>query len=114
MYRGEQARRVAALRDQLIQRDLALFVVPRADEHQHSYLPPVSERLTWLTGFSGSWGTAVIGRERLALFVDGRYTIQAASEAPDWEQHHLLQAPPDAWIARAVQPGERVGVRHKL
>jgi Xaa-Pro aminopeptidase len=114
MDRVEQARRLAAVRDALSQRGLAMFVVPRADEHQHSYLPPASERLAWLTGFHGSWGTAVIGRDRQALFVDGRYTLQAAAEAPDWEQHHLVQAPPADWLARHVQPGDRVGFDPRL
>ena len=114
MDRVEQARRLAAVRRALGEHDLAMFVVPRADEHQHAYLPPASERLAWLTGFTGSWGTAVIGTDRQALFVDGRYTLQAAAEAPDWEQHHLVQAPPDAWLVRHLQPGDRVGFDPRL
>ncbi|HET9623506.1 MAG TPA: aminopeptidase P family protein [Kofleriaceae bacterium] len=114
MDRVEQARRLAALRRELARRDLAMFVVPRADEHQHAYLAPANARLAWITGFQGSWGTAVIGRDRQALFVDGRYTLQAADEAPDWEQAHLVTAPPDAWLARHVQAGERVGFDPRL
>ncbi|HEX4418653.1 MAG TPA: aminopeptidase P family protein [Kofleriaceae bacterium] len=109
MDRVEQARRLAALRGELAQRELAAFVVPRADEHQHSYLPAASERLAWISGFTGSWGTAVIGRDRAALFVDGRYTLQARDEAPDWEHHHLVTAPPETWLGRMLGAGDCVG-----
>ncbi len=48
------------------------FVVPRADEHQSEYVPDNAERLAWLTGFTGSAGTAVILADSAALVVDGR------------------------------------------
>jgi Xaa-Pro aminopeptidase len=72
--------RVALLRNLLATQKLDAFLVPRADEHQGEYVPPAAERLHWLTGFSGSSGLAVVGRKKAALFVDGRYTIQAAQE----------------------------------
>jgi Xaa-Pro aminopeptidase len=51
--------------------------VPRADRQQNEYLPASEERLAWLTGFTGSAGAAVVLDDRAALFVDGRYTVQA-------------------------------------
>jgi Xaa-Pro aminopeptidase len=56
------------------------FIVPRTDEFQGEYVPASAERLKWATGFSGSWGFALIGQKQAALFVDGRYTIQAPQE----------------------------------
>ncbi len=76
--RAESARRVAALRAELKRRGLDGFVVPRADRQQNEYLPASEERLAWLTGFTGSAGVAIVLAERAALFVDGRYTVQAA------------------------------------
>ena len=72
--------RVAALRRALADAGLDGFIVPRADEHLGEYVPACAERLAWLTGFTGSAGTAVILREAAALVVDGRYTLQAAAQ----------------------------------
>ncbi len=72
--------RIPLLRAELVRRGLDGFVVPRADEHQSEYVPPSADRLCWLTGFNGSAGTAVILRDRAALIVDGRYTLQAAEQ----------------------------------
>ncbi|MCA9476630.1 MAG: aminopeptidase P family N-terminal domain-containing protein, partial [Nitrospira sp.] len=52
-------------------------MVPHADEYQNEYLPPCAERLAWLTGFTGSAGTAIVLTTQAAIFVDGRYTLQA-------------------------------------
>ena len=76
--RGESATRVAALRGELKRRGLDGFVVPRADRQQNEYLPASEERLAWLTGFTGSAGAAIVLADRAVLFVDGRYTVQAA------------------------------------
>jgi Xaa-Pro aminopeptidase len=72
--------RIAKLRSELARRGLNGFVVPRADEHQGEYVPANAERLAWLTGFTGSAGTAVILGDTAALLVDGRYTLQAKAE----------------------------------
>ena len=72
--------RLARLRQELVALGLDGFVVPRADEHQGEYVPPRGQRLAWLTGFTGSAGVAVVLRDRAALFVDGRYTLQAAAQ----------------------------------
>ena len=60
------APRVARLRNRLAEQRLDGFLVPRADEHQGEYVPKAAERLAWLTGFSGSAGTAAITREASA------------------------------------------------
>ena len=73
--------RVAALRTELGKRGLSGFIVPRADHHQNEYVPPAEERLGWLTGFTGSAGVAVVLADKAALFVDGRYTLQARDQA---------------------------------
>jgi Xaa-Pro aminopeptidase len=72
--------RLAALRKALKKAGLDGCFVPRTDDFLGEYVPACGERLKWLTGFSGSSGTAVIGRTSAALIVDGRYTIQAAKE----------------------------------
>jgi Xaa-Pro aminopeptidase len=106
-----RAARLARLRDELAGRGLDGFVVPRADEHQGEYVPPCGQRLAWLTGFTGSAGLAVVLRERAALFVDGRYTLQAAAQVDRdlFEIRHLVEEPPAEWIAAALAPGMALG-----
>ena len=72
--------RVTLLRKELLSQNLDGFVIPVADEHQGEYLPKCAQRLRWLTGFTGSAGVAIILKNKAALFVDGRYTLQAANE----------------------------------
>jgi hypothetical protein len=56
------------------------FLVPRADEHQGEYVAARSERLQWLTGFTGSAGAALVLMDQALVFVDGRYTLQVKQQ----------------------------------
>ncbi len=98
------------LRAELARLGLDGFIVPRADEHLGEYVPPGAERLAWLTGFTGSAGLAVVLPARAALFVDGRYVLQAAAQTDPalWERRHVTEEPPAAWLAEAA-PGARIG-----
>jgi Xaa-Pro aminopeptidase len=106
-----RAARVKLLRQEMAAQGLDGFIVPRADEHQGEYVPPRGQRLLWLTGFSGSAGVAVVLRERAALFVDGRYTLQAAAQADTtlFEIHHLIEEPPARWAGAALAKGAVLG-----
>src|SRR3954471_9003005 len=72
--------RLAALREELARRKLTGFVVPRADQQQNEYVPPSEERLPRPPRFFSSAGLAVVLTHEAAVFVDGRYTIQAAKQ----------------------------------
>jgi Xaa-Pro aminopeptidase len=108
---SESAPRLAALRAELARRGLDGFVVPHADRFQNEYLPPSEERLAWLTGFTGSAGAAVILAERAALFVDGRYTLQARDQTDPrlFTVEHLVDKPPSAWIESNLTAGQKLG-----
>jgi Xaa-Pro aminopeptidase len=99
--------RVAKLRAELARRGLEGFIVPRADEHQGEYVPKSAERLAWLTGFTGSAGTAVILRNAAALVVDGRYTVQAAEQVDTSviTPVQLAETPAEEWIATHLPAG---------
>lgn len=108
---SETAVRLAALRSELRRRRLAGFVIPRGDEHQGEYVAARSERLAWLSGFTGSAGTAVVLRDRAVLFVDGRYTTQAATEVHCglFEIRHATHQPMGEWLSATLQPKGRLG-----
>ena len=99
--------RIALLRQELARRGLDGFIVPRADEHQSEYVPPNAERLAWLTGFTGSAGTAVILRDKAALVVDGRYTLQASEQVDTAviTPVPLAETSVEAWIEANLTPG---------
>jgi Xaa-Pro aminopeptidase len=108
---SKSAARLALLRKELKRQGLSGFIVPRADRHQNEYVPPCEERLAWLTGFSGSAGLAIVLADRAALFVDGRYTLQAKEQIDLSlvEPAPLAVASPEKWIEKNLRPGARLG-----
>jgi Xaa-Pro aminopeptidase len=104
----EPAERLARLRAELSRRGVHGFLVPRADEHQGEYVPLAAQRLAWLTGFTGSAGLAAVLPQTAAIFVDGRYTLQARAEidGAHYVQRHLTDEPAIDWIAQRLKPGE--------
>jgi Xaa-Pro aminopeptidase len=109
--RAASAQRLKALRTELARRGLTGFIVPRADRHQNEYVPACEERLAWLTGFTGSAGTAIVLMERAALFVDGRYTLQVREQVDTslLTIEHLVETPPDKWIESNLTSSDRLG-----
>jgi Xaa-Pro aminopeptidase len=103
--------RVKALQRELKSRRLKGFLVPHSDEHQDEFLPPQAERLAWLTGFTGSAGVAVVLDKAAALFVDGRYILQARAQTNQqlFEVLQTPQAKPSSWIAEQLSKGAAVG-----
>src|SRR5499426_2722862 len=109
--RAASAPRVAALRTELAHRGLTGFIVPRADRQQNEYVPASEERLSWLTGFTGSAGAAVVLMERAALFADGRYTLQARDQVDTtlFEIVSSVETPPDQWLEKTLTAADRLG-----
>ncbi|MEP9396250.1 aminopeptidase P family protein [Mesorhizobium sp. KR2-14] len=105
------AARVAKLREWLAARELDGFIVPRADQHQGEYVAPGSERLRWLTGFSGSAGVAIILADRAFIFVDGRYQLQVREQVDlgIFAIESLIENPPPAWIRQNLGKGAEIG-----
>ena len=72
--------RLAALRASIRSLGLSGFIVPKTDAFQNESVPPDWDRLAWLTGFTGSAGSAIILEDKAALIVDSRYTLQAKAQ----------------------------------
>ena len=105
------AARLSAFREELALRKLTGFVIPRADQQQNEYVAPSEERLAWLTGFTGSAGLAIVLGREAAVFVDGRYTLQAAKQVDTkaWNIESLIDPPPETWLTRHLTTGDRLG-----
>ncbi|MFG1410003.1 aminopeptidase P family protein [Xanthobacter sp. VTT E-85241] len=103
--------RLAALRAELAARGLDGYVIPRADAHQNEYVTPGEERLAWLTGFTGSAGLCVVLKDEAALFVDGRYTLQAPAQVDGtaFTVVPLADITPERWIESHLPKGASLG-----
>ncbi|WP_078083058.1 aminopeptidase P family protein [Microbulbifer mangrovi] len=108
--------RLEALQQALSAQQVQGFLVPRCDEYQNEYVPAADERLAWLTTFDGSAGLAAVTTQRAALFVDGRYTIQAKQQigAQPIEQHNLAPADIANWLCSALSEGDVLGYDPRL
>jgi Xaa-Pro aminopeptidase len=102
---------LSALREELARQNLDGFILSRADEHLGEYVPASAERLAWLTGFTGSAGIAVVTADKAAVFTDGRYVLQLATQtdAAEWERRHVTDEPPPGWLAANAPHGARIG-----
>ena len=71
----------------------------------------VPARLAWLTGFTGSAGTAVVLADKAARFVDGRYTLQAAAEVDGqaFAVVHSAETSVADWLAKSLPSGAKLG-----
>jgi Xaa-Pro aminopeptidase len=109
--KSHSANRIALLRQQLTEQKLDGFLVPRSDEHQGEYVPPGAERLAWLTGFTGSAGLALVLEKQVLLFVDGRYTLQAADQVDTALVTPVssVETPLAGWLADNASDGMRIG-----
>ncbi|HVY11987.1 MAG TPA: aminopeptidase P family protein [Alphaproteobacteria bacterium] len=103
--------RLSELRAALAAQKLDGFFVPLADEYMNEYVPEGAQRLAWLTGFTGSAGLALVLKDRAVLFVDGRYTLQAAKQvdASLFEVRHISKAPLSDYIRQNVKAGQHLG-----
>jgi Xaa-Pro aminopeptidase len=103
--------RLAALRAELTKRGLDGFLIPRGDAYQSEYVPARADRLRWLTGFTGSAGLAIVLRDKAAIFIDGRYTIQVRKQVDmaAYEPHDMGSSTPANWIAANLRKGAKLG-----
>ncbi len=99
------------LRAQMARQQLDGFYIPHEDAYQNEYLPEANERLAWATGFTGSYGSALVFTNAATLFIDGRYTIQAGEQS-DHDLFDRVDVPdpgPFGWLAQQSLAGQVIG-----
>jgi Xaa-Pro aminopeptidase len=109
-------RHTPLIRQAMAEQALDGFLVPHEDEHQNEYLPAANDRLAWATGFTGSAGAAVILKDKAAVFVDGRYTIQVRDQVDQtlFEIRDLAEGGVPAYLREAIQSGWTIGYDPRL
>ena len=100
--------RINNIRIAMANAKLAAFLIPRTDAHRGEFVADRDNRLQRMTGFSGSAGLCVMASQCAALFVDGRYKVQAAREVDDafFQLLELNRKGMADWIIGAVGSGE--------
>ncbi|ANB11197.1 Fra1p [Sugiyamaella lignohabitans] len=111
--------RLSALRSQLSKNNIGYYIVLTQDEHQSEYTSNADDRREFISGFTGSAGTAVIGHSKAVLATDGRYFLQAASQLDsNWEllKQGVKGVPTwQEWVAtEATKTGSNIAVDPKL
>ncbi|HEX3367664.1 aminopeptidase P family protein [Phenylobacterium sp.] len=107
---------VPLIRKAMADQGLDGFVTPHEDEHQNEYLPAANDRLAWATGFTGSAGAAVILKDKAAIFVDGRYTLQVRDQVDQgtFEIRDLVEGGVPAYLETATGKGQVIGYDPRL
>jgi Xaa-Pro aminopeptidase len=109
-------RHLPLIRKAMAEQGLDGLIVPHEDEHQNEYLPAANDRLAWATGFTGSAGAAVILKDKAAVFVDGRYTLQVRDQVDQglFEIRDFVDGGVSAYLETAAQKGQVIGFDPKL
>lgn len=90
------------------------YIIPSTDAHQSEYIAPCDKRREFITGFTGSAGTAIVTQDEATLWTDGRYWLQAERQLdsswtlkkeglPDGETR-------EGWLSKVLPTGSRIGV----
>ncbi|KAL4981144.1 hypothetical protein BDW66DRAFT_156236 [Aspergillus desertorum] len=110
----DTTKRLSSLRQLMREHKVDVYIVPSEDSHQSEYIAPCDARREFISGFSGSAGTAIISLNDAALSTDGRYFNQAAKQLDNnWT---LLKRGIEGaqtsqeWITQQAEGGKVVGV----
>lgn len=98
-----QSDRLAALRQRMVEQGVDYYWIPGTDCHFSEYVPACWQRRQWISGFTGSAGSALVGLEGAWLWTDSRYFLQAQQQL-DCEQWQLMRQGIDLailpWLAQ--------------
>ncbi|XP_035144585.1 xaa-Pro aminopeptidase 2 isoform X2 [Callithrix jacchus] len=102
---------LTALRQQMETQNLSAYIIPDTDAHMNEYISQRDERRAWITGFTGSAGTAVVTMKKAAVWTDSRYWTQAERQMDcNWELHKEVGTTPIVtWLLTEIPAGGRVG-----
>ena len=108
-------KRMEALRLQMKEHQLSAFIIPSTDPHSGEYVPEHWETRKWISGFTGSAGTAVITLDDAGLWTDSRYFIQAEEQLEGTGirlfKDRLPETPSiDEWLGSILKKGDKVGI----
>ncbi|XP_022540025.2 xaa-Pro aminopeptidase 2 [Astyanax mexicanus] len=92
--------------------NISAYIIPATDAHLSEYIAPRDARLAWMTGFTGSAGTAVVTQDKAVLWTDSRYWVQAERQMDcSWAlERDVSITSITNWLIREVNEGDQVGI----
>lgn len=111
--------RVHALRIAFRPNNIKAFIIPSTDPHLSEYVAPYWMSREWISGFTGSAGTAVILMDKAGLWTDSRYFLQAEKELEGSGitlYKEMLPETPSItkFLCQNLKPGESVSIDGKM
>ncbi|XP_054453748.1 xaa-Pro aminopeptidase 2 [Anoplopoma fimbria] len=99
------------LREHMLPLNISAYIIPGTDAHMSEYIAPRDARMAFMTGFTGSAGTAVVTQTKAALWTDSRYWVQAERQMDcNWELERDVSISSVAeWLISEVPPGGEIG-----
>lgn len=106
--------RIKSLRDYMKTCGVSAFISPSTDPHSGEYVPEHWESRKWISGFTGSAGTAVITDNDGGVWTDSRYFIQAEEQLSGTGLKLFKDRLPETpsiseWLNKVLKPGDSVG-----
>ena len=113
--KSEITNRIAGLRHFMRKHQLSAFIIPSTDPHMGEYVPAHWEARKWISGFTGSAGTAVVTLDKAGLWTDSRYFLQAAEQLEGTGFDLFKDRLPDTpsitdWLGSVLKAGDKVGI----
>ena len=107
--------RLKALREEMGKAGITAFIIPGTDPHQSEYYASHWAARTWISGFNGSAGTAVVTTNRAGLWTDSRYFLQAAQQLEGSGFELFKEGLPDTptieqWLLNTLPQGATVAI----
>ncbi|KAF0459956.1 Creatinase/aminopeptidase [Gigaspora margarita] len=106
--------RLSKLRALFSDYEITAYIIPSEDSHQSEYVAACDARRSFISGFTGSAGLAVVSNDAAALFTDGRYFLQASKQL-DTNWKLMKQGLPDVptwqeYLVQNLQKGSKIGI----
>ena len=107
------------VRESFDSKNISAYIIPSSDPHLSEYLPDCWKFRTWASGFTGSAGTLVVGKNKAALWTDSRYFLQAEKELEGSTIELCRMGLPNTpsieeWLTETLSANETVGFNGKL
>ncbi|TSQ81033.1 Xaa-Pro aminopeptidase 2 [Bagarius yarrelli] len=91
--------------------NISAYIIPGTDAHLSEYIAPRDARLAWMSGFTGSSGTAVVTLSKAMLWTDSRYWVQAERQMDcNWElERDISISSITDWLIKELSERDQVG-----
>lgn len=111
--------KIGAFRAAMKSEGIAAYIVPGTDPHASEYITDHWKERVWISGFTGSAGTIVVGLEKAGLWTDSRYFLQSSIELKDTGIDLMKQGVPGTpeiskWLTLELKAGDKVGINPQM